>query len=161
MIHASRVGDCLLWEGQSWGGGFRLYTQEKYPPVEPSIAAWIVWRGEIQAGRLIVRTCGHRRCIEPSHLDAMTPKDVRATFPVRNPLCGIDHPAHKVTGCQVYAARMRYAAGASTRQVGRQLGITRRAAWLIIAGKRWAHIKGPVGVRSKKEAAALRYGKAA
>lgn len=160
LVHVRRKGECLFWKGKSWAGGFRLYHEHDHSPVEPSIASWILWRGAMPKGRRIVRTCGNLRCIAPGHLEAVTPKEFAARFPVRTPPRGVDSAAHRVSGHQVYAARVSYAAGLSLLAIKRRLGIAPRTAWLLISGRTWAHIGGPVGTRSRQEAAALRYGRA-
>lgn len=58
---------------------------------------------------------------------------------------GMDHRLHKLTDDQILAIREAYASGSVTQtDLAAEYGITQSRVSLIVNGKAWAHISGPV-----------------
>ncbi len=53
---------------------------------------------------------------------------------------GESHPRAKLTDRQVRLARGEYAAGKSSHVIALDLGVSRRAAWLMLTRKTWKHV---------------------
>lgn len=57
---------------------------------------------------------------------------------------GSDRPAAKLTDDQIVEIRHAYAHGAKQADIGAEYGITQGLVSLIVNGKRWTHVGGPI-----------------
>jgi hypothetical protein len=57
---------------------------------------------------------------------------------------GSDRPAAKLTDDQIVKIRQAYAHGAKQTEIADDYGITQGLVSLIVNGKRWTHVGGPI-----------------
>ena len=97
---------CLIWKKAHDKQGYGVTTIDgKYYAVH--ILAYEVWIGDIPEGFQIDHLCFIRDCIEPTHLEAVTPKENNRRKNARITHCPYGHEytedntgmsVHKVTG---------------------------------------------------------------
>jgi hypothetical protein len=67
---------CLVWDGSVGSTGYgQLPTSHPKRSVVAHRAAYEAWIGPIPDGLQIDHLCRNRRCIEPTHLEAVTPRE--------------------------------------------------------------------------------------
>lgn len=122
---AVRQGDCLMWTGtvlQNGYGTMRVHYRREYV----HRISYELAKGPIPDGLHIDHLCRNRRCVEPSHLEAVTPaENTRRAVPHWEPRtkpkperCGKGHP---ITDENTYRRTPR---GWGCRECDRQWGRT-------------------------------------
>jgi hypothetical protein len=85
-------GDCWIWTGAKTSGG---YGQSSYGHGSPAIAhrmAWELLCGPIPEGRQLDHLCRVKLCVNPDHLEPVTPaENMRRMFALRSH-CKNGHP---------------------------------------------------------------------
>lgn len=81
-----RQGDCLVWTGtvlQNGYGTMRVHYRREYV----HRISYELAKGPIPTGLHIDHLCRNTRCVEPSHLEAVTPgENTRRAAPYRKPV---------------------------------------------------------------------------
>ena len=104
MSHVSSEPEsgCLLWTGgltgtHKWGyGRFRLNRDTK---ISAHRLSWLLWRGDIPEGMLVLHTCDKPTCVNPQHLFLGTHKDNRQD-------CIRKGRTNLPTGCDHYLSKL-------------------------------------------------------
>ena len=107
--------------------------------------AWMLFRGEIPAGKLVLHKCDNPPCVRPSHLFTGTDSDNafdrskkgrnRDQFGQKNNLSKIEKEEH------IREIRRRVAMGESQVSIGKIFGVSQSAVSKIVRRKRWGHVK--------------------
>lgn len=123
--------------------------------VYPQQLAWMAAHGPIPAGWLVVRTCGNRGCVRPTHL-ALASDSVRGRSPEAS--ARIAEAARKLTDEQVAAIRQMRAQGRPVHRLARLFRVSKVAVTEAARGRTFSHLPGampaPSDWRSRKREAA-------
>jgi hypothetical protein len=89
--------ECWLWEGARFSTGYALVTfPGQEGPVGAHRAVHEALIGPIPAGyhvdHVYSRGCRHRHCVNPSHLEAVTPQENTRRYHATKGLCRNGHP---------------------------------------------------------------------
>lgn len=101
---------------------------------------FVVKKGEIPKGKMVLHKCGNRSCINPDHLYAGGLHD--------NVHDSLDHgtwkwgkTALKLNPKAVREIRKIYAEGGITQsELGKRFGVTQTSVSQILLGKQWSHV---------------------
>ena len=107
------VDGCWEWQKSLTVHGGYAQMMLSLEPKKPHLytghrASWLVFRGDIAAGLQIDHLCRNRKCVNPDHLEPVSPKEntvrgevsregIRSTTPLRH--CSHGHP---MTGDNIY-----------------------------------------------------------
>jgi hypothetical protein len=162
---ADRSGDgCWEWQAAKDSDGYGYFTAPKYDradwPVKgrrASRVAWTLTNGPIPDGLLVCHHCDNPTCVRPSHLFLGTQADNIADMlakgrgvkgrkmPGPNRLRGENANGARLTEAEVYRIRVRYSKGKVTqRDLATEFGVDVTLVSLIIKGKVWKHVGGPI-----------------
>ena len=119
---------CWIWQGPRTGGrwGGYGYFKRNGLPVYAHRASYEAFVGPIGDGLAIDHLCRNPSCVNPEHLEAVTPAE--------NARRG--HVA-KLTSQQALEIRHRAAAGESRRSLAEEFGVSKSAVKHIVRGRTW------------------------
>lgn len=103
-------------------------------------------------GAFACHRCDTPRCVRPSHLyEGGSQSNVEdAVSRVRHKHGTMD-PRAKLTDDDVFEIRQRAHRGEKNRDIAAEFDIQESLVSMITAGKRWAHVGGPISSKYKKE----------
>lgn len=127
----------IFWLGKRGRGG-RMHQAHR--------VAYEAVAGGIPLGLHLDHLCRNRRCVNPAHLEPVTPREnsrrglsLGQTW-ARGEKCGTS----KLKAAQVREIRARYSEGAWTqRRLASAFGVSQSLVSLIIRGEYWAHLEAP------------------
>lgn len=145
-LHVNKKANngCWEWTGALGPNGYgRTSGNGKFDLVTHRVS-YVLTKGEIPDGKIIMHSCDNRKCVNPDHLIAgtylenmqdMIRKD-RAHHPIKY---GEESPRAKLTDDNVRA--IRSAVGVSDAEFARRFGVTNAAVRNARIGITWRHIK--------------------
>jgi HNH endonuclease len=148
-------GKCWLWTGSRSSGYGQLLVSDQFVTHAHRIS-WVMAYGEIPDGLLVCHRCDVRACVRPSHLFLGTAGDNTRDAAVKGRLAGRKSPAgelnasSKLTDRDVLKMRRDFVAGKTdTERLSKKFGVTRERIQLILIGKAWRHVGGPLREKRK------------
>lgn len=133
---------CWLWMGADRGNGYgamkidgRVHSSH--------VVAFAIANGPQPDGTLVTHECDVRRCCNPDHLIAGTPKknfDDMESRGRRVLALGERAGAHKLTEAEVRDARRLKAEGATGAQIARIFGVDKSTINNMLRGESWSHV---------------------
>lgn len=74
MSKVEKRNDCWLWQGQLDKDGYGTFYLRRVGRRAHRVG-WYMLNGEIPEGMVVNHVCGHRNCVNPQHLDLLTPRE--------------------------------------------------------------------------------------
>ena len=155
-IDSSKGPDaCWLWTGGAFPSGYG-FVSIFHRSVRAHRAAWVLFRGAIPNGLLVLHRCDVRLCCNPGHLflgtaaDNMADRDTKGrqakgdrngtrTHPERVTR-GERHPAARLTVEKVREIREALSRGERKARIARRFGVCWSAVHAIAIGQTWSHV---------------------
>lgn len=77
LAHTKKEGDCMIWQGDHFPSGYPRSPHEALKDVDRYTHRQVykLLHGKLPKGMWICHTCDVKMCVNPAHLEAMTPKD--------------------------------------------------------------------------------------
>lgn len=118
---------CWLWNGYVAASGYPGMMRSFGRSVSAHVAFYERAHGRVPKGMALDHLCRVRRCVNPAHLEAVTP------------LVNTRRGANTKLSADLAAEIRRLVSEGFTRSaVSRQMGISRPLVSLVASGKRWA-----------------------
>lgn len=77
--HTDKAGECWIWKSviTVWGYGRIAFCPKKYKQIRMAAHRWSYqhFKGKIPNGYQIDHLCKNKRCVNPDHLEAVTPRE--------------------------------------------------------------------------------------
>ena len=152
----SRGDGCWLWTASKRNKGYGAFAYKENGRVVQDRAhrtSYVIHKGEVPAGMLVLHTCDTPACVNPAHLFVGTNADNVAdmmskgrhvaggTYRAGNYEKGELHHAARLNESDVRAIRARINAGESMGSVSRAMGLSIGHVHRIYHRKAWGHVK--------------------
>lgn len=133
---------CWIWKGAKGNGGYGYckWGEEKKAHRAQYVKAH--GAGSIPKGWHLDHLCRNRDCINPAHLEPVTPAE--------NTQRG---SSAKVCAKDVIEIRNRFSAGESQVALAKEYGVGFQAISGIVRGNTWRDIAGPISLKNKSRMA--------
>jgi len=139
---------CWSWQGGERGGNYPMCWVPGIGTILAHRIVYLMTRGELPPGKLILHKCDNRRCVRPDHLYAGTHSDNVKDAWDRDPRwsarrypCGDDHHLAKLKSPQVREVRRLLADGVAQKEIAEKFGVNVGVINSIRIGKTWRHLK--------------------
>lgn len=133
---------CWDWKGIiEWTGYAKLGIR---PPIKAHRASWLIHKGKIPKGLLILHTCDNRKCTNPNHLWLGTHSDNTQDMIKKgriNRPKGSELKASKINEEDAKNIKILLKNGLTCSEIGRQYKVSRKIIFRIKNGETWKHIK--------------------
>jgi len=98
-----KTAKCWLWTAavNNWGyGRFQVWRDDKWKTIGAHVWAWEQENGPVPEGDWEVdHLCNNKRCVRPSHLKLVTPKENKGRWLDERTHCFNGHPLHGERRC--------------------------------------------------------------
>lgn len=152
--YVDMTGDCWVWTGGRTKFGYGQARGIRFG-MRTNLAhriAWAITNGPLAATECVLHRCDNPPCVRPDHLFIGTKADNSADMvakgrgragaqPWEFRTHGTRNARAKLTEAQVVEMRRRHSLGEKARTVGPEFGISVSAAFGILAGRSWRHVK--------------------
>lgn len=134
---------CWRWLNSEQGSGYGTFMYHGIK-IRSHRLAYLLTKGEIPEGMVIMHLCDNRMCVNPAHLEAGTTRDnVRDMYKkgraaYKGPR-GPQNPNVKLTKDVIPDIRARLARGEMLNDIAARYGVKRTAIRYIKIGKTWAY----------------------
>ena len=139
MDKVRKDNGCWIWTGSVASHGYGSFYYRK-KNMRAHRASYLLHRGEIPSGQLVLHTCDVTACVNPDHLFLGTVADnVADRVKKGRSACGERQGCAKLTPEQVLEIRRLYP---DTRlfTLARRFGVSRQAIEFIVKRETWKHI---------------------
>jgi hypothetical protein len=152
----SFLGDCWEWIGASRKGAwpYGKFSTSHSTWESAHVVSWLLTRGPIPKGLIILHVCDNPPCVRPDHLRLGTfgdnTRDMLAKGRSGRPCAPGEKNSHaKLTESRVVQIRERFAAGEQRNMLALEFGISEYAVGNIINGHTWKNVGGPIRAPGK------------
>lgn len=129
------TNSCWLWKGAKTKSGYGVYSFNcKY--IRAHRASYLIHKGEIPQGMLVLHSCDVRDCVNPDHLHLGTPKNNTQEMMDRgrcNPPSGPRNACYKLSDEQVKKIR-ELKKTLTAKEIAKQFNISADYVYQIWAG---------------------------
>lgn len=142
------LGDCWEWTGATTDGGYGKLGYAGHNFTAHRCSYEYVF-GRLPEDMWVLHKCDNPPCVNPAHLFLGVAKDNTADMYAkgRAPRLGAKGEANRasrLTNEMVVQIREDYADGAAPADLAEQFGFTVEYIRLLIRGKAWSHVGGPI-----------------
>jgi DNA-binding XRE family transcriptional regulator len=134
---------CWEWQAHCNQLGYGTFVFRNKPWLAHRVS-WVLCRGEIPKGKLVLHHCDNPGCVNPDHLYIGTNQDNTNDKMERgriNPVKGSRHYKAKLSERDVIKIREMYASGDYLqREIAAIFNVTRTAICEITRGASWKHV---------------------
>lgn len=135
-----KTTSCWLWTGNCVPFGYGL-IRFGGKPARTHRVSWMIHRGEIPKGMLVLHRCDNPKCVNPNHLFLGTDKDNLADMASKNRSphgeCNGMHKLRKADVVEIYKLS---AAGCTQRQIAKRFLISQQHVSGIVRREYWRRI---------------------
>ncbi len=144
-VVVDKATGCWNWKLRVDGDGYGRIGLRQYRNQRTHRVAYLVFKGEIPDGLLVMHSCDNRRCCNPAHLSVGTNMENMADSKNKGRggaywFRGEENPKSTLCAASVRRIREMAAAGAKSKDIAKAVGCGRTMARLVADGKRWAHV---------------------
>jgi len=145
-----RKEGCWDWKGSIAKGGYPVMTcRKQIGPDRGHRASWVIHKGAIPEGMYVCHTCDNPICTNPEHLWIGTHKEnnddkVRKCRQSKLPppyKRGSENGSAKLSDYQVKEIKKLIEKGLTSRDIGKQYGVSKTTILRIKRGENWKHIE--------------------
>lgn len=147
--HVIRKEGCWDWKGPIARGGYPVMSCRRAIGSDRGHrASWLIHKGEIPAGLYVCHTCDNPICTNPDHLwlgthkennDDKIAKSRQNNTPPPHKV-GSENGASKLTEKQVKEIKILLEKRLTSRDIGRQYGVSKTTILRIKKGTHWKHV---------------------
>lgn len=141
-VRKNPITGCWIWTGAIFkqnGYGQMTNNMLASVPITAHRAAWMLYRGPIPKGLMVLHKCDVRKCVNPEHLYVGNNADNMRDRSQR----GIVHQ-RRLTEEKVREMRQLRQQGWSWRQLGKRYDVGFTAVVQATMGKSWAFVDEPI-----------------
>lgn len=145
-VDKSDVDGCWLWAGhQDSSTGYGTFRLGSTYAKRAHRVAYELANGPIQKGKLVCHTCDNRMCVRPDHLFLGTIQDNLRDMKDKNRQArgGMLGRSSLTETDIIEIRRLHRTTPKSTKELGRQFGVSRQTICDIVMGRTWNHVKEP------------------
>lgn len=134
---------CWIWIGcmfQRTGYGQFHY---KHHPYRAHRVSYIIHKGQIPEGMLVLHKCDVPCCVNPEHLYLGTHQDNANDMMRRGrntPTVGEKHPNHRLKEKDIREIRKKYENGVNIMKLSNEYGVAFQHIYRIVTRERWKHV---------------------
>lgn len=130
---------CVEWAGSPSTGGYGMFWIARGVTSETHRAAYVLERGPIPAGLLVLHSCHNRLCVNPDHLRLGTHEDnMQEMAEAGRARQGRGSNPRKLTAETATMILGDQLLGVSIKETARDMGVAQRMIGAVRAGRRWA-----------------------
>ena len=144
-----RKEGCWGWKGSVAKGGYPVMTCRKAcGPDRGHRTSWVIHNGKIPEGLFVCHSCDNPICTNPDHLwigthkqnnDDKIAKCRQSNIPPPHKV-GSENGSSKLKEDQVKEIKILLKKGLTSRDIGKQYGVSKTTILRIKTGKNWSHI---------------------
>lgn len=141
LRNVEKTESCWLWKGCAQPNGYGLYGMD-YKVLRAHRASYVIFKGPIQKGFLVLHSCDNRSCVNPKHLRTGTHKDNSMDAIKRNrQIRGSAHGRSKMSEEDVLRLRKQYdGKHGSIKKLADKEGLNKELVRKILKRLSWTHI---------------------
>lgn len=133
-------GDCWLWTGATYYNGYGVFNIESRNHTAHR-AAWILFRGPVPDGILVLHHCDNPPCVRPDHLFLGTPKENTQDMVSKGrSTAGERHRLAKLSVENVLEIRSLHRDGMVQRRIAERFEVSYATINLIVKRKNWQSV---------------------
>jgi hypothetical protein len=131
---------CWLWTGCIGGNGYgRMWLNGK--DVMAHRVSWLIHKGVVPDGLLVLHRCDVRHCVNPDHLFLGTTADNVADKIAKGRHCyGARNGRSKLNDAAALSIIQRASDGETLTSLARAFGVSRTVIRHIVRGRLWGHV---------------------
>jgi hypothetical protein len=141
LRNVQKTESCWLWRGCTQLNGYGVYGMD-YKIVRAHRASYVIFKGAIPKGLLVLHSCDNRLCVNPEHLRTGTHKDNSRDAIKRNrQIRGSGHGRSKISEEYVLHLRKQYdGKHGSIKRLADKEGLSKELVRKILKRLLWTHI---------------------
>lgn len=148
--HVIRKEGCWDWKGPKAKNGYPVMPCRRIVgPDRGHRASWIIYKGKIPKGMQVCHHCDNPTCTNPDHLWIGTSKEnnndkIRKCRENNVPpphKVGVNNGSAKLNENQVKEIKVLLEKGLTSRDIGKQYGVSKTTIYRIKYKKNWKHVE--------------------
>jgi len=140
--YVDKFKECWIWRAGITASGYGVFSLKR-KQIRAHRMSYMLSKGKIPKGKLIIHNCHNRRCVRPSHLKASTQSvNIKQAWAIGNiDQRGSKHPAAKLDEESVLEIRrIKKSVGWTNKKLSIVFGVSSSVISEVINRKLWTHI---------------------